>query len=163
MPFYLYQMAYAHGATKALVEHPQNREEAAKSRIESLGGKLTAYFFAFGEYDVIAIAEFPDNITAGAVSLADGFVRRFRQVPHDAASHHGRQRQDHEEGAEGGLFAAASRRRYWRVLPSARRSSRRAGAVFAPSRNAFGIFDLPSRGRLASAPRRSLRESEMRP
>ncbi len=84
MPFYLFQMAYAPSATKALVEHPQNREDAGKAVIKSLGGKLHSFFFAFGEYDVIAIAEFPDNITAGAVSLATastGAFSKFHTTP----------------------------------------------------------------------------------
>ena len=44
MPFYLYQVGYTVASAKTLVEHPQNREDAAKSLIKSLGGKLHSFF-----------------------------------------------------------------------------------------------------------------------
>jgi len=37
---------------------------------ESAGGRLDAYYFAFGQHDVIATAGFPDNVSAAAVSVA---------------------------------------------------------------------------------------------
>jgi uncharacterized protein with GYD domain len=37
---------------------------------ESAGGKLDAYYFAFGQHDVVAIVDFPDNVSAAAVSVA---------------------------------------------------------------------------------------------
>jgi uncharacterized protein with GYD domain len=44
---------------------------AAVSRFaESAGGKLDAYYFAFGQHDVVAIVDFPDNVSAAAVSVA---------------------------------------------------------------------------------------------
>lgn len=44
---------------------------------ESAGGKVDAYYFAFGPEDIVAIGDLPDNVTAAAVSLAGsgaGFV-----------------------------------------------------------------------------------------
>jgi uncharacterized protein with GYD domain len=38
--------------------------------IEGLGGKLEAFYFAFGEVDRYAIFELPDSIAAAAVALA---------------------------------------------------------------------------------------------
>ena len=38
--------------------------------IESVGGKLEAFYFAFGDVDVYAIIDLPDNIAAAAVALA---------------------------------------------------------------------------------------------
>jgi uncharacterized protein with GYD domain len=37
---------------------------------ESAGGKVEAFFFAFGQYDGVVITEFPDNASAAAVSVA---------------------------------------------------------------------------------------------
>jgi uncharacterized protein with GYD domain len=37
---------------------------------ESAGGRLEAYYFAFGPHDVVAIVDLPDNATAVAMSLA---------------------------------------------------------------------------------------------
>jgi len=69
MPFYLLQASYKDDKVKALVENPQNRETAARQFIESFGGKLHAYFFAFGEFDVVTITEFPNNEAATAAAL----------------------------------------------------------------------------------------------
>jgi uncharacterized protein with GYD domain len=69
MPFYMIQGSFKEEHTKALVDRPRNREGAAREFIESFGGKLHQYFLAFGEYDVVVIAEWPDNETATAAVL----------------------------------------------------------------------------------------------
>lgn len=54
-----------------------SRVEAVKKMITDIGGKLEAFYFAFGDYDVYAIAELPDSATAAALSLtinASGLV-----------------------------------------------------------------------------------------
>jgi uncharacterized protein with GYD domain len=51
--------------------------------IEKAGGKLHSMYFAFGEADVLGVAEFPDQVTAAALSLvvnASGAVQ-FRSTP----------------------------------------------------------------------------------
>jgi uncharacterized protein with GYD domain len=45
--------------------------------VEAAGGKLEAWYFAFGEDDVVALADLPDNVAAAALSVAAnsaGFV-----------------------------------------------------------------------------------------
>ena len=37
---------------------------------EGLGGKIEEAYYAFGEYDAVIIAEFPNNVSAAALSLA---------------------------------------------------------------------------------------------
>ena len=69
MAFYLIQVAYSDTATKSLVIRPQARENIVRKTCESLGGKLHFFFFALGEYDVVAIAELPDNAAAAAFAL----------------------------------------------------------------------------------------------
>jgi uncharacterized protein with GYD domain len=59
MPHYLHQIAYSREGWEALLAHPQNRIEAVRPAIEKLGGKLETAWFAFGEYDVIVIADCP--------------------------------------------------------------------------------------------------------
>jgi uncharacterized protein with GYD domain len=34
-----------------------------------LGGKLEAFYYAFGDRDIYTIADFPDNVTAAAASM----------------------------------------------------------------------------------------------
>jgi uncharacterized protein with GYD domain len=38
--------------------------------VESLGGRLDAFYFVFGENDVHVILDLPENLTAAAISLA---------------------------------------------------------------------------------------------
>jgi uncharacterized protein with GYD domain len=46
------------------------RREAVGSAIESAGGRLESFNFAFGDHDVFVIADFPDNESAAAMALA---------------------------------------------------------------------------------------------
>ncbi|MGA8270565.1 MAG: GYD domain-containing protein [Candidatus Sulfotelmatobacter sp.] len=70
MPHYLHQIAYSREGWEALMAHPQNRIEAVRPAIEKLGGKIETAWFAFGEYDVIVVAELPDNVSAAAIAIA---------------------------------------------------------------------------------------------
>ena len=71
MPKYLFQSSFtAEGARGLLKEGGTNREAYLRALAESEGGKLEAYYFAFGETDVYTILEAPDNETAAALSLA---------------------------------------------------------------------------------------------
>src|SRR5689334_10426138 len=72
MAHYLLQVAYAQASAKAMVANPQPREDVIRKTVESLGGKLHSFFFAFGEYDVILIVELPDNKAAASLALAVG-------------------------------------------------------------------------------------------
>jgi uncharacterized protein with GYD domain len=46
------------------------RREAVTKAIESAGGKLESFHFAFGDRDVYVLADFPDNESAAAMALA---------------------------------------------------------------------------------------------
>jgi uncharacterized protein with GYD domain len=72
MPLYLGRFKYSPEAIKAMVSDPEDRSEAAREVIESLGGRLSGFWFAFGEYDGIFLAEAPDNATAAALAMAVG-------------------------------------------------------------------------------------------
>jgi uncharacterized protein with GYD domain len=69
MPFYLYQWVYKDPAIKAMVETPQDRPAELRKAIEAFGGTLHQFFFALGQYDGVAIVEFPDNESCSACSL----------------------------------------------------------------------------------------------
>jgi len=71
MPKYLLQASYtAEGAKGVLKDGGTKRRAAAQTAIESLGGKLDSFYFAFGDTDVFGIADFPDAASAAAASLA---------------------------------------------------------------------------------------------
>lgn len=73
MSKYLFQASYtAEGAKGLLKEGGTSRSQAIAQLTESLGGKLDAFYYAFGEDDVFAIVDLPDHETAAAVSLTVG-------------------------------------------------------------------------------------------
>ncbi len=84
MAHYLFQAAYTPEAWAALVKNPQSRAEAIRPIIEGLGGKLVGVYLAFGEYDVVGLAEMPDNVSAAAFSMAasaGGAVKTVKTTP----------------------------------------------------------------------------------
>jgi uncharacterized protein with GYD domain len=65
------QASYTTEGVKGLLKDGgTKRQAAAKTLIESLGGKLETFYFAFGENDAFAIADLPDASAAAAASLA---------------------------------------------------------------------------------------------
>jgi uncharacterized protein with GYD domain len=84
MAFYLIQASYGTPATAAMIKNPQDRAAAVRPMIERMGGKLHGLWLAFGEYDVVAISEVPDNVSAAALSMAigaSGAMSAYRTTP----------------------------------------------------------------------------------
>ena len=70
MPKYLLQASYSAEGSKGLMKDGgTKRTNAARTLVESLGGKLESIYFAFGNTDVVAIVDLPDNASAAAASL----------------------------------------------------------------------------------------------
>jgi uncharacterized protein with GYD domain len=71
MAKYLYQASYTAEGAKGLVRDGGTARRAAIAKMaESLGGKLEAFYFAFGDVDVYAVVEVPDHVSAAAAALA---------------------------------------------------------------------------------------------
>jgi uncharacterized protein with GYD domain len=70
MPLYLTRFSYTPETWARLVDHPEDRRKAAESYIESVGGKLHGFWYAFGEHDGYNLWEAPDNVSMAAVALA---------------------------------------------------------------------------------------------
>ena len=71
MPKYLVSVSYsAEGAKGVRQDGGTKRREVATHAVESVGGKIEAFYFCFGDQDAIIIAELPDAASAAAVSLA---------------------------------------------------------------------------------------------
>ena len=84
MPFYLIQASYTAQAVGAMIKNPQDRAAAVAPMMEKMGGKLHGLWFTFGEYDIVAIAETPDAVTAAAISMAigsSGAMSTYRTTP----------------------------------------------------------------------------------
>jgi uncharacterized protein with GYD domain len=71
MAKYLITASYtAEGAKGVLKDGGTKRRAAAEAAIRSAGGKLEAFYFAFGENDAFVIVDAPDNSTIASASLA---------------------------------------------------------------------------------------------
>lgn len=84
MPLYMYQVSYTSDAWKTQIQHPQNRSEHIRAVLEAHGGKLLGFYYTFGEYDVVLIAEAPDNVAAAALALATtagGALKAIKTTP----------------------------------------------------------------------------------
>jgi uncharacterized protein with GYD domain len=75
MPKYLFKASYTTEGVKGVRQGGGSaRRAAVKQVIESVGGKLEAFFFSFGGCDAIFLADMPDNACAAGLSLAVGAV-----------------------------------------------------------------------------------------
>ena len=84
MPFYLGQISYKADQVGAMTANPQDRGVEARKIVEAQGGTLREFFFSFGNYDAVFIAELPDNVSIAAISMAVtsvGAVSKFKTTP----------------------------------------------------------------------------------
>lgn len=72
MAMFLTRFSYTPETWARMIEKPEDRREAARSYIESVGGKLHGFWYAFGEHDGWNLWEAPDNVSMTAVALAIG-------------------------------------------------------------------------------------------
>jgi uncharacterized protein with GYD domain len=73
MAKYLVEARYtAEGAKGLTREGGTGRRAAAAKAVEGLGGKIEAFYYAFGDVDAYVIFEVPDNVSAAALSVAVG-------------------------------------------------------------------------------------------
>lgn len=70
MPLYLSKFSYTPETWAKLIRKPEDRRKAAQSYIESVGGKLHGFWYAFGTQDGYNLWEAPDNVSMAAVALA---------------------------------------------------------------------------------------------
>ena len=69
MPLCLSKFSSTPETWARMIGHPEDRQEAARTHIESAGGKLHGFGYAFGTHDGLPL-EAPDNVSMGAVALA---------------------------------------------------------------------------------------------
>jgi uncharacterized protein with GYD domain len=70
MPLYLSKFSYTPETWARLLRNPEDRRKAAQAYIESVGGKLHGFWYAFGSHDGYNLWEAPDNVSMAAVALA---------------------------------------------------------------------------------------------
>lgn len=70
MPKYLLQARYSTEGIRGLVkDSASGRRADVQAAVRAVGGRVDAFYYAFGEEDVIIILDLPDHITAAAVAL----------------------------------------------------------------------------------------------
>ena len=79
MPKYMVQASYVGEGLKGLLkEGGTKRKDTVAQVIEGMGGKLESFYYAFGDYDVVGVANMPDNLSIAAFSFmvnASGMVK----------------------------------------------------------------------------------------
>lgn len=80
MARYLIQASYTAESWTALVDRPEDRATPVRAMVERAGGRLEAFYLAFGDFDIVSIAEFPDNASAAAVSIAASAGRGIKAI-----------------------------------------------------------------------------------
>jgi uncharacterized protein with GYD domain len=80
MPLYLSKFSYTPETWARLIANPEDRRVAAREYIESVGGKLHGFWYAFGEHDGYNLWEAPDNVSVAAVALAIGSGGALRSI-----------------------------------------------------------------------------------
>lgn len=71
MPKYLVMASYtAEGAKGLLKDGGTKRRQVAEAALESVGGRVESFYFAFGDHDAFVVIDAPDNASVAAASLA---------------------------------------------------------------------------------------------
>ena len=71
MAKFLFEASYTSDGVQGLLrDGAAGRRAAVESAVSGLGGKVEAFYFAFGDVDAFLILDLPDNVAANALSLA---------------------------------------------------------------------------------------------
>jgi uncharacterized protein with GYD domain len=74
---------YTSEAWAKMIESPGDRVAAVKKVCDAVGAKIDQFYWSFGEDDYMVIVDAPDDITAGAISVAvgsSGSLRNLRTI-----------------------------------------------------------------------------------
>src|SRR5690349_9021764 len=70
MALYLSKFSYTPETWARLINNPEDRRDAARTYIESVGGTLHGFWYAFGTHDGYNLWEAPDNVAMATVAVA---------------------------------------------------------------------------------------------
>jgi uncharacterized protein with GYD domain len=65
---------------RGMMDHPSDREKVVSDLLTGAGGTLDVYYWMFGQFDGLVIADVPDSISAAAVSIAVSSTGAFGHV-----------------------------------------------------------------------------------
>lgn len=69
MTMYLTRFSYTPETWSAMIDRPEDRRDMARAIIESVGGRLHGFWYAFGDYDGYTLWEAPDNVKMASVAI----------------------------------------------------------------------------------------------
>ncbi len=79
MPKFLCQASYTNSGIEGVInDSASGRRADVQATVKALGGKIEAFYFAFGNDDLVMIVDLPSAVTAAALSLRSqgtGMVR----------------------------------------------------------------------------------------
>jgi uncharacterized protein with GYD domain len=81
MALSMVQFSYKTETFEKLIKNPEDRSVAVRKLIEQLGGRILAFYYTFGEFDGLVIADMPDQVSglaANMVSLAGGGTAKLK-------------------------------------------------------------------------------------
>ena len=68
---YMFEAKYSPEGAKAVAKDGGSaRRSAVEKSVASVGGRLEAFYFAFGGSDAYVLVDLPDNVSAAAMALA---------------------------------------------------------------------------------------------
>jgi len=77
MATYVSLVRYTEQGIRNIKESP-SRLDAAKKLFQAAGGELKQFYLAMGKYDIVIVAEAPDDETAARVTLSLGALGNVR-------------------------------------------------------------------------------------
>ncbi|MGQ0810425.1 MAG: GYD domain-containing protein [Nitrospiraceae bacterium] len=86
MPTYISLVKFTQHGLSTMKDKGMERAEMVKKNAQSLGGKLVQAFYCLGEYDVVAIWEFPDNRTAMKAAVLNATIGHIQITTMPAVS-----------------------------------------------------------------------------
>ncbi len=81
MALYMIQGTYTAEAWAALAKNPQDRRIPVREVAQKLGGRLIDVYYCFGEYDVVVLAELPDDnaaLTTAIAGVSPGHLKAYK-------------------------------------------------------------------------------------
>ena len=78
MPIYVSLVNFTHEGLKTMKAKGAVRSDLVKQNVGSLGGKMLHAFYCLGDYDVVAILEFPNNRAAMKAAVLNASMGHIR-------------------------------------------------------------------------------------
>ncbi len=86
MPMFVSLVKFTQHGLTTMKEKGVERADLVKKNVQALGGKLIQAYYCLGEYDVVAIWEFPDNRTAMKAAVLNASVGHIQITTMPAVS-----------------------------------------------------------------------------